>query len=47
MDIVDGLPDPILKDGHVQVWDKPCLGVEVIVNKAEKYLAPEDKDFFL
>jgi len=46
-DIVDGLPDGPLKDGHVQVWDAPGLGVEFNVNKASKYLRPEDKDFFL
>jgi len=46
-DIVDGLPNELLKDGHVQVWDAPGLGVEFNVNKASKYLRPEDKDFFL
>ena len=46
-DIVDGLPDPLLKDGHINIWDKPGLGIEFNVNKASKYLQPEDKDFFL
>jgi len=46
-DIVDGLPDPLLRDGHVKVWDAPGIGVTFNVNKATKYLRPEDKDFFL
>ena len=46
-DIVEGLPYPYLKDGHVPVWDKPGLGIEFNVNKATKYLRPEDKDFFM
>ena len=45
-DIVDGLPENFLKDGHVKVWDKPGIGVEFNIPKAEKYLSPEDKDFF-
>lgn len=45
-DIVDGLPDPLLRDGHVTVWDKPGFGVEFNVNKASEYLREEDKDFF-
>jgi L-alanine-DL-glutamate epimerase-like enolase superfamily enzyme len=45
-DIVEGLPDPLLRDGHVTVWDKPGLGVVFNVNKASKYLREEDKDFF-
>ena len=31
-DIIDGLPDPIVKNGHIDVWDRPELGVEFIVN---------------
>ena len=46
-DIVDGLPDPLLRDGHVTVWDNPGLGVTFNVNKTSKYLREEDKDFFL
>lgn len=45
-DIVEGLPGELLKDGHVQVWDKPGIGVEFNIPKAQKYLRPEDKDFF-
>lgn len=45
-DIVDGLPDTILENGHVKVWDKPGIGVDFNIPKAEKYLRPEDRDFF-
>ena len=46
-DIVDGLPDPIVRDGHVTVWDRPGLGVTLVPEAAEEYLRPEDHDFFV
>lgn len=45
-DIIEGLPDPIVKDGMIEVWDKPGLGVDFNVEKARQYLSPEDRDFF-
>jgi L-alanine-DL-glutamate epimerase-like enolase superfamily enzyme len=45
-DIVDGLPDPIVKDGFIEVWDRPGMGVEFNVAAAKKYLTEEDRDFF-
>jgi L-alanine-DL-glutamate epimerase-like enolase superfamily enzyme len=45
-DIVDGLPDPIVKDSFVQVWDRPGLGVDIRPEAAKKYLAEGEKDFF-
>jgi len=45
-DIVEGLPDPIVKQGFVDVWDRPGLGVEFNIPAARKYLLEEDKDFF-
>ncbi len=45
-DIVTGLPDPIVKDGLIEVWDRPGLGVEFIIDKAVKYLSPGDESFF-
>jgi L-alanine-DL-glutamate epimerase-like enolase superfamily enzyme len=45
-DIVEGLPDPIVQDGHITVWDRPGLGVDFIVDKARKYLKADDIDFF-
>ena len=45
-DIVDGLPDPIVENSFITVWDRPGLGVSINKNAAQKYLAAEDKDFF-
>src|SRR5574342_790062 len=45
-DIVEGLPNPIVKDGLIDVWDAPGLGVDFKVEEARKYLASEDQDFF-
>ena len=45
-DIVDGLPDPIVENSFITVWDRPGLGVTFNKNAARKYLAAEDKDFF-
>ena len=45
-DIVEGLPDPIVKDGFIEVWDRPGLGVEFNEKRARKYLPEGDEDFF-
>lgn len=45
-DIVTGLPDPIIKDGFVEVWDTPGLGVEFIEEAAKERLEEGDADFF-
>jgi L-alanine-DL-glutamate epimerase-like enolase superfamily enzyme len=45
-DIVEGLPDPIVKNGLIEVWDRPGLGVDFNVKAAKQYLAEEDKNFF-
>ena len=45
-DIVDGLPDPIVRDGFIDVWDKPGMGVDLIPEEAKKHLRDEDADFF-
>ena len=45
-DIVDGLPDPIVKDGFIDVWDRPGMGVEFNVAAARQHLSAEDRDFF-
>lgn len=45
-DIIEGLPDPIVKEGLIEVWDTPGLGVDFNVGQARQYLAVEDKDFF-
>jgi L-alanine-DL-glutamate epimerase-like enolase superfamily enzyme len=45
-DIIEGLPDPIVKDGLVDVWNRPGMGVNFIVSEARKRLSDEDKKFF-
>ncbi len=45
-DIVEGLPNPIVKDSFIEVWDRPGMGVNLIPEAAKKYLPAEDADFF-
>jgi len=45
-DIVEGLPNPIVKDSLIEVWDRPGLGVDLIPDKAVKYLPQGDEGFF-
>ena len=45
-DIVEGLPDPIVKNSLIEVWDRPGLGVDLVPARARKYLQPGDEDFF-
>jgi len=45
-DIVEGLPDPIVKNGFIDVWDKPGLGITFNVRAAKAHLREEDRDFF-
>ena len=45
-DIVEGLPNPIVKDGFIDVWDRPGMGVNLIPEAARPHLSEEDKDFF-
>lgn len=45
-DIVDGMPDQLVVDGHINVWDSPGIGVTLNEEKTRKYLSPEDQDFF-
>ncbi|MBN1874713.1 MAG: mandelate racemase/muconate lactonizing enzyme family protein [Anaerolineae bacterium] len=44
-DIINGLPDPIVKDSHIEVWNTPGLGVD-FNEKARQYLPEGDEDFF-
>ena len=46
LDMVSGLPDPIVTDGHIEVWDSPGLGVEFVVEEAKRHLSEEDAGFF-
>ena len=45
-DIVEGLPDPIVKDSLIEVWDRPGMGVEFKLPDANRYLPQEDGGFF-
>jgi L-alanine-DL-glutamate epimerase-like enolase superfamily enzyme len=45
-EIVEGVPSPIVRDGFIEVWDRPGMGVDFKVEAAQAYLAEEDKDFF-
>jgi L-alanine-DL-glutamate epimerase-like enolase superfamily enzyme len=45
-EIVDGLPDPIMKQGFIDVWDRPGLGVTFRVQAAKARLKEEDRNFF-
>ncbi len=45
-DIVEGLPDPIVRESLIDVWDAPGLGVTINPAKAKKYLEKGDGDFF-
>jgi L-alanine-DL-glutamate epimerase-like enolase superfamily enzyme len=49
-DIVEGLPDPIVKDGFIdldaEAWNKPGMGIDFNVAAARAHLSAEDADFF-
>lgn len=45
-DIVEGLPNPIVKNSLIDVWDAPGLGVTVKVDRAMQYLSEDDQGFF-
>jgi L-alanine-DL-glutamate epimerase-like enolase superfamily enzyme len=45
-DIVDGLPDPIVRNGEISVWDRPGMGVDLNPERTRPHLRPEDADFF-
>ncbi|MBX0331381.1 mandelate racemase/muconate lactonizing enzyme family protein [Oscillochloris sp. ZM17-4] len=45
-EIVEGLPDPIVVDSMIEVWDRPGLGVTINADLARPHLRPEDAGFF-
>jgi L-alanine-DL-glutamate epimerase-like enolase superfamily enzyme len=45
-DIVEGLPDPIVRDGFIDVWDRPGMGLDFKVEAAAAHLSEEDRGFF-
>jgi L-alanine-DL-glutamate epimerase-like enolase superfamily enzyme len=44
--LVEGLPNPIVKDGFIEVWDRPGLGVALNADATMPYLLEDDQDFF-
>jgi L-alanine-DL-glutamate epimerase-like enolase superfamily enzyme len=45
-EIIDGLPNPIVKHGFIDVWDRPGLGVTFNLPAAKAHLSDEDRHFF-
>ena len=45
-DIVEGFPKTIVKNGFIDVLERPGMGVDLISDAARAYLAPEDQAFF-
>src|SRR5690606_19430271 len=45
-DIVEGLPIPIVKNGFIDVLERPGMGVDFIEEEAKRYLGEDDADFF-
>ena len=45
-DIVDGLPGAIVKDGFIDVWRRPGMGVDLVPEEPKKDLSDEDADLF-
>jgi L-alanine-DL-glutamate epimerase-like enolase superfamily enzyme len=45
-DLVEGLPNPIMQNGLIKVWDRPGLGLEFKVDAARRYLSAGDESFF-
>jgi L-alanine-DL-glutamate epimerase-like enolase superfamily enzyme len=43
---VTGLPNPIVQDSYIEVWDRPGMGVDLIPEAAKEYLKEEDVAFF-
>jgi L-alanine-DL-glutamate epimerase-like enolase superfamily enzyme len=45
-DIVTGLPETIVRDGFIEVWDRPGMGVDLDEEATRPYLPEGDEDFF-
>ncbi len=45
-DIVDDPPSPIVENGRIKLWDRPGTDVEIVPERAARYLSPEDAGFF-
>lgn len=45
-DFVEGLPNPIVVDGHIEVSTRPGMGADFIIDRAKTHLNDEDRTFF-
>ncbi len=45
-DIIEGLPNPLVTDSHIEVWDTPGLGINFNVELTKQHLSGEDAGFF-
>ena len=45
-DIVTGLPNPIVQNSMIEVWDRPGMGVTLNPEAARRYLPAGDEDIF-
>ena len=45
-DIVEGLPQAIVKDGFVDVIERPGMGVDLVPEQARQYLAEDHQILF-
>ena len=43
-EIVEGLPP--VENGMIAVPDRPGMGVEIVPERAQRYLGPDDQNFF-
>lgn len=44
--IVTGLPERIVVDGFIEVWNRPGLGIDFDRPTTAAHLLPEDEGFF-
>jgi len=45
-DTIKGFAIPIVKDGFIEVWDSPGLGVLLDADVAKPHLSEQDAGFF-
>lgn len=43
---MEGLPQTIVRSGFVDIIERPGMGVDLVPEKAKRYLAEDDRDFF-
>jgi L-alanine-DL-glutamate epimerase-like enolase superfamily enzyme len=45
-DLVDGIPKPIIRNGHIPVPERPGLGIEINPEVVREHLVDNDRGFF-